>query len=174
MLTTQLLSVCDGASCSCWMHTGSGCEERVRKELRVCWSSRKGSLKLKSTYSLHGSSHSKMQRRSASFDVPCLGNQNWKKGNKIHSLHAGRLLWCAWSCPGERISGLWDARRGEETQRREVHRAPAFCAMSMSGFALVHFTAAHLCYINLLYIDACQSHFSLLSESASKAVLLNF
>lgn len=46
--------------------------------------------------------------------------------------------------------------------------------MSMSGFALVHLTAAHLCYINLLYIDACQSHFSLLSESASKAVLLNF
>lgn len=31
----------------------------------------------------------------------------------------------------------------------------------MSGFALVHLTAAHLCYINLLNIDTCQSRFSL-------------
>lgn len=64
-------------------------------------------------------SHSEMQCRSPSFDVPCLRNQDWKKGNKIHSAcrqafmvvldHVQEKGFLAYGMPG-----------GEGTQRREV------------------------------------------------------
>lgn len=117
-------------------------------------------------------SHSEMQCRSPSFDVPCLRNQDWKKGNKIHSLHAGRLSWLCLTM--SRRKDFWPMGCPEERGHRGERCSCLLCNKREWLCRCAFYSSTPLSCQVVVYRHLSKPLFSQLSKFASKAVLFNF